>query len=92
MKWSPRLKNGELLAAAEGAGFDVLLTCDQNIIYQQNLARRNLALVVLGSNIWGVVRNHGLAIAAAVERSTAGGCETIVMPIPTKIRKPPEQE
>src|ERR1700747_795081 len=48
MKWSPRLKNGELLTAAEAAGFDVLLTCDQNIIYQQNLTGRKLALGVLG--------------------------------------------
>jgi hypothetical protein len=55
MKWSPRLKNGELLSAAEASAFDVLLTCDQNIVYQQNLAQRKLALVVLGSNIWSVV-------------------------------------
>ena len=32
--------NGLLLDAAEQAGFDVLLTCDQNIRYQQNLASR----------------------------------------------------
>ena len=48
MKWSPRLKNGELLSAGEASAFDVLLTCDQNIVYQQNLGQRKLALVVLG--------------------------------------------
>ena len=42
------LKNGELLAAAETAGFDVLLTTDKNIRYQQDLSRRKIAIVVLG--------------------------------------------
>jgi hypothetical protein len=44
-----KLKNGELLKAAEDAGFDVLLTPDKNIRYQQNLAIRRVALVVLGN-------------------------------------------
>jgi len=30
MKWSPQLENGELLEIAEGSGFDVMVTCDQN--------------------------------------------------------------
>ena len=42
MNWSQRLKNGELLDAAETAGFGLLLTCDQNIRYQQNLTGRKL--------------------------------------------------
>ena len=41
------LKNGRLLDAAEAAGFDVLITVDQNIPEQQNLAGRRLALVIL---------------------------------------------
>ena len=52
MQRHPQLENGELLSAAEAAGFDVLITSDQNIVYQQNLTGRRLALVVLGSNIW----------------------------------------
>jgi predicted nuclease of predicted toxin-antitoxin system len=51
MKWPDQLENGQLLKAAETAGFDVLVTSDQNILYQQNLTGRRLALVVLGSNI-----------------------------------------
>ncbi len=43
-----QLKNGELLDAAEQAGYDVLITPDQNIRYQQDLAGRKIALVVLG--------------------------------------------
>jgi hypothetical protein len=41
------LKNGRLLEAAEAAGFDVLITVDQNIPDQQNLGKRSIALVIL---------------------------------------------
>jgi hypothetical protein len=41
------LRNGELLIAAEAAGFDVLVTTDKNMRCQQNLAGRKIALVVL---------------------------------------------
>jgi hypothetical protein len=44
--WS-KLTNGDLLNAAEDAGFDVLLTTDQNIRYQQNLVGRKIAIVAL---------------------------------------------
>ena len=67
MQWHPQLENGELLKVAEASGFDVMVTSDQNIRYQQNLTGRKLALVVLGSNIWPVVRDHGAAIAARVD-------------------------
>jgi len=45
--WS-QLLNGELLRAAEDAGFDVLVTSDKNLIYQQNLSERKIAIVALG--------------------------------------------
>lgn len=41
------LKNGKLLGAAEAAGFNVLLTVDQHIHEQQNLAGRKISLIVL---------------------------------------------
>lgn len=63
MNWHPQLENGELLKVAEASGFDVMVTADQNIRYQQNLTGRKLSLVVLGSNIWPVVRNHGASIS-----------------------------
>ena len=86
MPWPPQLENGELLKAAEEAGFDVMVTSDQNIRYQQNLAGRKLALVVLGSNIWPVVRGHETAIAAKVDAATPGSYEFIEMPLPPKRR------
>ena len=43
-----QLGNGELLTAAEAAGFEVLATTDRNLRYQQNLAGRKIAVIVLG--------------------------------------------
>lgn len=50
------LTNGDLLTEAERAGFDVLLTADKNIRYQQNLRGRRIALVVLSTPQWPLVR------------------------------------
>ncbi len=86
MRWHPQLENGELLMAAEAAEFDVILTSDQNIRYQQNLTGRKLALVVLGSNIWPVVRNHAKAITAKVDAATPGSYSFIEMAHPPKPR------
>jgi hypothetical protein len=88
MGWPPQLENGELLAAAETSAFDVMVTADQNIRYQQNLAARKLALVVLGSNIWPIVRNYGGAIAAEIDAATLGSYAFIEMPIPARARGP----
>jgi predicted nuclease of predicted toxin-antitoxin system len=86
MQWPDQLENGELLKMAEEAGFEVLVTSDQNIRYQQNLAGRKLALVVLGSNIWPVIRQHSAAIMVIVDAATPGGCDFIEMPPPPKPR------
>ena len=51
-----RLVNGEFIAAAEEAGFDLLLTTDKNMRNQQNLAGRKIAFVVLGNQQWPVLR------------------------------------
>jgi len=56
MGWDT-LSNGDLLRAAEEAGFEILLTTDKNIQYQQNLTGRKIALVVLANPRWPIVRN-----------------------------------
>ncbi|MBI3758689.1 MAG: hypothetical protein HY269_02925 [Deltaproteobacteria bacterium] len=61
------LENGALLDAAEAAGFDLLLTCDQNVPYQQSLASRKLAVVILSSNHWPTLRRVAAQIATAVD-------------------------
>ena len=67
-----RLQNSELLNAAEAAGFDVLITTDKNLRYQQNLSGRRLAVVVLSTPKWPVVRLHVEKIATAVNAATPG--------------------
>ncbi len=86
MNWPQQLENGELLKVAEAAAFDVMVTSDQNIRYQQNLTGRKLALLGLGSNIWPIVRNHGTVIAAKVDAATPGSCDFVEMPLPPKSR------
>jgi len=66
------LANGDLLAEAERAGFDVLLTADKSMRFQQNLRGRRIALVVLSTPQWPVVRLHSEKIAAAVDAATPG--------------------
>ena|SRR5437867_1346452 len=68
--WS-KLDNGELLAAAEGQ-FDLLLTTHQDLRYQQNLAGRRLAVVVLPTTNWLEIRNHQSEVAAAVDAMKPG--------------------
>ncbi|MFL6799983.1 MAG: hypothetical protein ACJ8F3_21545 [Xanthobacteraceae bacterium] len=66
------LSNGDLLDAAEAGGFDVVVTADKNMRHQQNLKGRRIALVVLGTPQWPVVRLHLDKISAAVNAVTAG--------------------
>lgn len=65
MGWA-ELSNGELLAAAEAAGFDLLISCDQNLSYQQNLTGCRIAVLVLGTNRWAVIRMLGPEIEQAI--------------------------
>jgi hypothetical protein len=66
------LKNGDLLTVAEEAGFEVLVTSDKSIRYQQNLMGRKIALVVLSQGRWGLVRRRLAEIAAAVSAAAPG--------------------
>src|SRR5579863_2729016 len=67
-----RLKNGDLLAEAEKAGFEILITPDKNMRYQQNLARRKIAIVVLGRQQWPELRPHVQIVVDAVNAATRG--------------------
>jgi hypothetical protein len=74
------LANGDLLAEAERAGFDVFLTADKNIQYQQNLEGRKIAVVVLSTPQWPMVRLHVAEIAAAVNAATPGSYVEVQIP------------
>ncbi len=73
--WS-RLANGDLIEAAERAGFDVMVTCDQNIGYQQNLEGRRLALVVLDTDRWASIRDQFDRVVEAVGNARLGSYQT----------------
>ncbi len=74
------LSNGDLLAKAERAGFDIFLTADKNLQYQQNLAGRRMAVVVLSTPQWPVVRSHAAKVAAAINAATPGSYTEVVIP------------
>jgi len=74
------LENGELLTLAEAAGFDVLVTTDKNLGYQQNLAGRKIAIVVLGLGRWSVMKRHMAQIVAAVNAATPGSFAEVEIP------------
>ena len=61
-----QLRNGDLLAAAEDAGFDILLTTDKNMRYQQKLTGRNIAVILLGKQQWPELKAHVPLVVAAV--------------------------
>jgi hypothetical protein len=69
--WST-LTNGRLLTIADQAGYDVFITTDQNLRYQQNLTGRKIAILVLGSTSWPRIRDHVDAIQSAVDVSRPG--------------------
>lgn len=75
-----KVSNGELLAAAEEEGFDLLLTTDKNIRYQQNLAARKIGILVLGNSTWRIVRLHLDRIASAVGETAPGSYIEVEIP------------
>ena len=71
MGWS-QLTNGELLAAATDAGFEVFVTTDQNLRYQQNLKNRTIAIVVLMSASWPRIEKRSGKVAEAINECGRG--------------------
>ena len=77
--WST-LKNGELLAAAERQRFDVLVTTDSRLKYQQNLGARSIAIVVIGTTSWPRIRAAAQGVVAAVDGSAPGTYAEVAIP------------
>jgi hypothetical protein len=75
-----RLANGDLLDAAEAAGFEGLVTADKKLRYQQNLTGRRIALVVLRNAQWPVLRRHVERVAAAVDAAVPGSYAEVHIP------------
>jgi len=77
--WSTLL-NGDLLREAEKAGFQVLLTTDKNIVYQQNLSLAKIAVVALGRSKWSLVQLALEQIRKAIEAAQPGTYTLIDIP------------
>ena len=77
--WS-ELQNGDLIAAAEAAGFEVFVTTDRNLKYQQNLTGRRLAIVVLLTTSWPRLRQALPVVADAVDSATPGAYREVSVP------------
>ena len=75
------LVNGQLLKMAEEAGFEMLLTTDKNIRYQQNLKDRKIAIVVLSNSRWPVVRLYVQRVVMAVSDVKPGSYIEVDIPI-----------
>ena len=74
------LTNGELLDRAESHAYQMLITADQRIPYQQNLSRRSIAVLIITSNEREAVTNALTAINDAVNSMTAGETRTLHIP------------
>lgn len=72
-----RLRNGDLLTAAESAGFDVFVTSDKGIRYQQNLTGRKIAVVQLGQGQWPLIQPHIPRVIEAIDAAMPGSYSEI---------------
>jgi len=75
-----RFRNGDLLNAAEEAGFELLLTTDKNMRYQQNLEGRKIAVLELGQQQWNLLRAHVQLVVDAVDAATPGSYLEVEIP------------
>jgi len=69
--WS-RMRNGELLVLAEAQGYEIFITTDQNLKYQQNLMDRKIAIVVLSTTSWPIIEKQVSKITLALDSTVAG--------------------
>ena len=77
-----RLSNGKLLAEAEADGFEVFVTSDKNLRYQQNLSGRRIALVILGQGQWPAIRPYVGRVRDAVNAAQPSSFVEVDIPFP----------
>jgi hypothetical protein len=88
MGWAG-ITNGRLLDAAEGAGFQIMVTADRNIRAQQRLAGRKIALVVISTNHWDTLSGNAAAVISACNEAAEGTYNVVQLPRPPRRRRPP---
>lgn len=75
-----RLKNGDLISAAEDDGFEPLLTTDKIMPHQQNMAGRRIALMILSRQQWPQLRPHVDLVVKALGTVVPGTCILVEIP------------
>ena len=70
--WS-MLKNGDLIREAEADGFDLLVTTDTNLKYQQQMQGRAIGIVVLRSTSWPKIQLKISSVTAGIATVGPGG-------------------
>ena len=75
------LANGDLLDRAEDAGFEVLITTDQGIRYQQNMLNRGVAVVVLMNTSWPLIARRTEAVRSALDGIRPGELREVHIPM-----------
>ena len=80
------LSNGDLISAAEGADYGMMLTADKNLRYQQNLADRQIAIVALSTNHWKTIRRNVRVVVEASNRVKPGAFVEVDFNKPRKRR------
>jgi hypothetical protein len=76
-----RIRKRRALEAAEAAGFEVLVTTDKNLSYQQNLTERKIAIVVLGQGRWTLIQTCLAEIVIAVNAAAPGSFTEVKIPL-----------
>jgi hypothetical protein len=69
--WS-NLSNGDLLQSAEDKGYQIFVTTDRNLRYQQNLSDRSIAIVVLLSTSWPKIRTQTEKVCGVINAVELG--------------------
>ena len=72
MEWSA-LENGDLLSKGEENDFEVLITTDTNLRYQQNLDKRRIAIVVLKTTSWPRIQRDVASVVRIIDSIAING-------------------
>jgi len=72
-----QLKNGDLLNQAEQSGYDIFITTDQNLKYQQPLSSRKISILVLGTTSWPKIKLLTSQVTDAIKRTKPNSFEEI---------------
>lgn len=87
LRWGT-LQNGELLRAAEAEAFFAIVSTDQKLRYQQNLSARRLAVLVLMTTDWRLIRQHTDYVGQAVSKLVPGAYIELSFPPPPQASAP----